>query len=132
MRVSKQGKEVVIDCEVKTAGDLTINLSYLVQYAQWTPEYVLRFNKSDQTIDLSYKALVGQTTGEDWKDVPVTLSTARPHLGAAPPKLTPSYIRTRPISPRIPAAGSRKNADDSILGGAMSKKLHVRAGRPEN
>ena len=133
MRVSKQGKGVVIDCDVKTAGDLTINLSYLVQYAEWTPKYVLRFNKPEQTIDLSYKALVQQTTGEDWKDVPVTLSTARPHLGASPPKLTPSYIRTRPISPRIPGTGSRKNADDSILeSGAMSKELHVRGGSAES
>ncbi len=129
MRVSKQGKEVVIDCEVITAGGLTINLSYLVQYAVWTPEYVLRYNKSEQTVDLNYKALIGQTTGEDWKDVPVLLSTARPHLGAAPPKLTPFYIRTRPVSLRIPGVSTKK-VDEAVAlkTGIRSSKLHVRGG----
>ena len=47
MRVTKQGKEVVIDCDVISAGDLTLNLTYLVQSAMWTPEFVLRFNKSE-------------------------------------------------------------------------------------
>ncbi|MCD6378915.1 mucoidy inhibitor MuiA family protein [bacterium] len=133
MRVSKKGKEVIIDCEVMSAGDLTINFSYLVGFAAWTPEYVLRYNKLTQTIDLSYKALVEQKSGENWENVYVLLSTARPHLGAAPPKLTPSYIRTRPIYPSISRMSNTKNVNESLAMKSSiiktSDELHVRGGR---
>lgn len=34
-----------------------------------------------------------QSTGEDWKDIGLTLSTASPQLGSQIPKLSPVYVR---------------------------------------
>jgi uncharacterized protein (TIGR02231 family) len=41
---------------------------------------------------LTFRALVRQQTGEDWNDVQLNLSTARPAAGGAPPDLSPWHI----------------------------------------
>ena len=93
MRANAQWKKVVaIDCEVASAGHLDFDLSYIVEGAAWTPEYTIRYAAADDLAGLVYNARIRQVTGEDWKDVSIILSTARPQIGAAPPKLTPYYI----------------------------------------
>jgi hypothetical protein len=67
----------------------TVRLGYLVGSASWWPQYRLRGGAADAPVRLEYLAAVAQQTGEDWPDVRVTLSTARPSLDAAPPELLP-------------------------------------------
>ena len=52
----------------------------------------MRVNTNSSIIHLGYLAEVTQNTGEDWDDVSLTLSTAKPGLGTLPPKLQPWYI----------------------------------------
>ena len=40
-----------------------------------------RLRDGAKTIELTYRGLVRQSSGEDWTDVDLTLSTARPALG---------------------------------------------------
>jgi hypothetical protein len=48
---------------------------------------------ADKTaISLHYRATIKQSTGEDWKDVALTLSTASLQLGSTIPKLSPQRI----------------------------------------
>lgn len=72
----------------------TLNITLVVSNASWTPLYDLRAAiKPDKTaISLQYRATIVQSTGEDWKDVELTLSTASPQLGSAIPKLSPLWI----------------------------------------
>jgi len=86
------GREVVIDCETTAAGIMTLELSYLVPDASWAPEYTIRHIERDSEVELSYSARIAQATGEDWNEVAVLLSTAAPHVGAAPPELSPQYL----------------------------------------
>ena len=67
----------------------TVRLGYLVDAANWTPQYRLRGGADDAPVRLEYLAAVVQQTGEDWPDVRVTLSTSRPSLDAGPPELLP-------------------------------------------
>jgi hypothetical protein len=67
----------------------TVKLGYLVGSARWSPQYRLRGTADDAPVRLEYLAAVTQQTGEDWPDVRVTLSTARPSVDAAPPDLLP-------------------------------------------
>jgi len=135
MRVSEAGKEVHIECDVKSSGRLEFRVSYLVGEASWTPEYTIRYNRKDTSIDLDYRGLVVQSTGEDWEDVSISLSTALPHLGAGPPMLIPAYLKKRMLVPR-PARKSRR-AEDNIEEAMALKsgvvrtgdELHVRGGR---
>ncbi len=86
------GKEVVVDCEIESGGSLTVELSYLVPDASWYPEYTVRYIERDDEVELTYAARIVQATGEDWKGVSALLSTATPHVGAAPPELLPLYV----------------------------------------
>ena len=53
-------------------------LSYSMPNAGWTPAYTARLRSTDRAIDLSYFGVVQNGTGEDWNNIALTLSTARP------------------------------------------------------
>lgn len=67
-------------------------LEYFVPDAGWAPTYDLRATKLLTEVELVYRASVWQTTGEDWVDVPVLLSTARPELGAKGPTAEVAWV----------------------------------------
>jgi uncharacterized protein (TIGR02231 family) len=92
-------KRVVVDCEVGTSGALALAFTYNVPGANWAPEYLIRYGTAQEAIELTYNARIQQFTGEDWQRVAVTLSTARPQLGAAPPEIMPWYLQRllRPV-----------------------------------
>ena len=69
-----------------------LEVSYLVNRASWTPLYDLEVDTINKQLNLSYLATVKQSTGEDWTDIPLTLSTAKPGVGSLPPKLKPWYV----------------------------------------
>lgn len=65
----------------------SLEVEYLVSRAGWTPVYDLRADEELESVELVYRAKVQQSTGEDWDDVALLLSTARPELGASGPEL---------------------------------------------
>jgi len=81
-------KTVTVRVNAAQAGSLDLALSYTVPGASWVPSYDARVLSADRAVALGYFGLVRQSTGEDWKDVALTLSTARPSLGGAAPVLT--------------------------------------------
>jgi uncharacterized protein (TIGR02231 family) len=89
---SKESYEITVGIEPAGAGDFQLELTYIVDRAHWTPLYDLRVRSSSNTIQLDYLAEICQTTGEDWSNVSLMLSTAKPGLGTLPPKLDPWYI----------------------------------------
>ena len=87
----KESFGIVVGIESQGAGDFELELSYIVNRASWTPLYDLRVSNNN-SVNLSYLAEVQQSSGEDWQNVTLTLSTAKPGLGTLPPKLQPWYI----------------------------------------
>jgi len=92
---TRSGNRVAIDCAVESAGELTVDLTYIIRGSNWVPEYRISFDPEVKQVALVYNARLSQTTGEDWKRVDLTLSTAAPHAGAAPPELQPHYLGQR-------------------------------------
>jgi len=84
----KAFKTVTVRVSAPQAGNLEVALSYTVPGASWAPSYDARVLSSEHAVALGYFGLVRQSTGEDWKDVALTLSTARPGLGGAAPVLS--------------------------------------------
>lgn len=82
--------EVLVD--VQKEGNLKLDLSYIVYGPSWSPIYDLRVDSQEKTMHLTYKSNIFQTTGEDWNDVDLKLSTAKPNISAQPPELSPHYI----------------------------------------
>ncbi len=93
---SQESFRIIITLESSTAGELELEVSYVVNKASWIPLYDLRFSATNDKVNLCYLAEVQQSTGEDWLDVALTLSTAKPELGTLPPKLSPWYIDVQP------------------------------------
>jgi uncharacterized protein (TIGR02231 family) len=83
---------IIVSIEPSSAGEFELEVSYVVDKASWTPLYDLRLSATSDNLNLSYLAEVQQSSGEDWLDVALTLSTAKPGLGSLPPKLPPWYI----------------------------------------
>ncbi len=80
-------KTVTVRVSAPQAGSLEVGLSYTVPGASWSPSYDARVLSSERAVALGYFGIVRQNTGEEWKDVALTLSTARPGLGGAAPVL---------------------------------------------
>lgn len=89
---SRNTSEIVISlsADAPTSADLTIN--YIVPNAGWYAVYDLRATNTKSPIQLNYKANVFQSTGEEWKNVRLKLSTANPSLGGLKPELSAWYL----------------------------------------
>jgi len=88
---------VVVDCKGEKAAK--VSLSYVVPSATWRPEYDLRFLPARGTsktgpgkVELTVAAVIQQSTGEDWDNARISLSTAKPRLGAEAPQPAPIHI----------------------------------------
>ena len=81
---------VLLDCETNMTMGST--LKYLVSDCGWAATYDLSALDLNQQINLKYKAQVYNNTGNAWKDVVLTLSTADPNLSASHPELSPWYL----------------------------------------
>lgn len=99
----KETKSVEIMVEVAREGSLTLELAAIIPRAGWEPVYDVRLAADAKTAELTFRALVRQQTGEDWNNVGLTLSTARPALGGAPPELLPWQISLQRPQPVIRA-----------------------------
>ncbi|HUG10430.1 MAG TPA: mucoidy inhibitor MuiA family protein [Opitutaceae bacterium] len=88
----KNVKDVTVRVAVEGAGRLAVSLSYTLPDARWMPTYDARFSTSARTVALGYFGVVRQRTGEDWNNIDLTLSTARPSLGGAAPILNTWYL----------------------------------------
>lgn len=85
-------KTVTVRVAAPQAGSLDISLAYAVNGASWTPAYDARLHTEERTVALTYFGVVRNATGEDWKDIALTLSTARPNLGGGAPELYPWIV----------------------------------------
>jgi len=88
-------RRVVVSVEAMEEGELELEVSYLVKGARWQPLYDLRLLEENAQVEVTYLANVSQQSGEDWEDVALTLSTARPALSSVVPELDPWFIRER-------------------------------------
>ncbi len=69
-----------------------VRLNYLVDQCGWSPNYTIRAAAEGESAAIDYNGLIYQMSGEDWKDVAITLSTASPALSAAGPGLAPLQV----------------------------------------
>jgi uncharacterized protein (TIGR02231 family) len=76
-----------------TATHAKIVLSYRIDAAGWVPAYDASLQTNGaKTVSLSRRALLSQKTGEDWRDVALTVSTARAAGSADAPEVQPVKI----------------------------------------
>jgi uncharacterized protein (TIGR02231 family) len=84
--------EIELTLQAKAYSSVELNLTYIANNAGWLPVYDIRAKDLKSNIDLAYRANVYQSTGIDWKNVKLTLSTANPAEGGTKPELFAQYL----------------------------------------
>jgi len=86
---------VAVSSRISLQSEFT--LSYLVRSARWSPAYDIRAKNVNSPVNIAYKANVSQQSGEDWKNIKLTLSTGNPSVNAIKPVLNPYYLGFAPV-----------------------------------
>lgn len=95
--------EVRIDLAAAAATRATLRVTYAVRNARWAPLYDARLDTGAKdrkpVLELVRRAEITQTTGEDWSNVALAVSTVRTARGGSAPELN-SLIVQYPQAPR--------------------------------
>jgi len=89
----KLKRSIVVDLEVLKSATFDLKISYLVSGAFWQPIYDARANFDKSEVELISYGIIRQNTGEDWPDVDISLSTAKPAIGGRMPYVEPWFLR---------------------------------------
>ena len=92
--------EAELKLQVPQACKVDFTLTYYVKNAGWYPTYDLRSEGVGQPLQLSYKANMFQNTKEEWKNIPVTLSSANPNRSNIAPELRTYWLDYGRSAPR--------------------------------
>ncbi len=95
----KQKRSIEVEIEVERAGEVELVVSFLVYGASWQPIYDARADFDKAEVELVSFGIISQNTGEDWNDVNMVLSTAKPTIGGRMPYVSPWFIR--PYQPEV-------------------------------
>ncbi len=118
--MARQGAEVLLQVESKTATTATLTLGYFVPSASWEPSYDFKVTSTREPLNVVYKAAVSQSTGEDWNDVKLTLSAKNPRFDSALPNQEPWRLsRGYPYQVRSDVRVGAEKADVGTLHGAV-------------
>ena len=101
--------EVRIGLNSDAAAPVLLRVTYAVRGARWQPVYDARLDTGGKdakpSLELIRRADITQTTGEDWSDVALSVSTMRVARGGSAPELRPWIVRYQ--APPVPYAVSR-------------------------
>lgn len=89
---SKASGEIVAEISSKTSGIAAFELSYVVNGVSWSPLYDMYSDGLSDNVSIVYKANVSQSSGIDWENVDVIISTSNPNTNNSRPVLNPRYI----------------------------------------
>lgn len=128
--ISKARGEIVFELECKRAQNANIALSYITGQASWFPLYDIRAKDVKSDIELVYRARVSQSTGEDWKQVQLTLSNGDPSASGSLPVLPPWYLSLNQYYSQPPVAYQQASVPGaSGAGNQVSGRIVDKASR---
>ncbi len=105
-----------------------IRVKYLIPQAYWFPHYEIDVDLENSSLEVRAFAMVSQTTGEDWPEVPVHFSTSTPEQGADLPELA-SVILSRERFKTVAASPAARGVSDGLADAQYQWGRKV-AGRP--
>lgn len=128
---SPENPPAALVISLQTQGPAEIAITSQTAEASWAPAYDLRHSRADRAITLDRGLMVAQSTGEDWTDAALTLSTARPSGQVAASGVDPWFPRIEeqvvydaaaaPAAPVAMAERSRATVEVApvVLGGGV-------------
>jgi uncharacterized protein (TIGR02231 family) len=120
--------EVRIELAAAAATKATLRVTYAVRNARWTPLYDARLDTGAKdrkpALELVRRAEITQSTGEDWSNVALSVSTVRTARGGSAPDLN-SLIVQYPQPPRPQASASGAMDSNRMLRAAPAPASRV-------
>ena len=96
--------EVRIDLAADAPTRATLKVTYAVRHAHWIPLYDARLDTGtkdrEPSLELVRRADIVQTTGEDWSNVALAVSTVRMARGGSAPDLNSLIVQYPPSLPQ--------------------------------
>jgi len=115
----KQKVSIVVDLEVIKPGSLDLKVAYRVAGASWYPIYDARADFAKSQVELVSFGMVKQSSGDEWQDVNMLLSTARVNVSGSMPEVESWFIR--PFVLRQPLYATVTPKNDFPAGRSLSK-----------
>jgi uncharacterized protein (TIGR02231 family) len=98
--------EVRIDLAAIAPAHTTLKVTYAVRHARWTPLYDARLDTGTKdrkpALELVRRADITQSTGEDWSNIALAVSTVRMARGGSAPELNSLIVQYPPAQPPRP------------------------------
>ena len=132
-RAQKPPSKLEVRIELATAAPTraTLRVTYAVRNARWTPLYDIRLDTGARdrkpALELVRRAEITQSTGEDWSNVALAVSTVRTARGGNAPELKPLVVQY-PHVPRPMAAGSMSDSAMPLAAPPPDRLRQLRAG----
>ncbi|XP_076467162.1 protein F37C4.5-like isoform X2 [Babylonia areolata] len=116
---------IVVDC--KESCKVSLLVSYVTSSASWKPSYDIRMYSAEDMLKITYYGQIKQSTGEDWSDAKLYLSTAMPSIGGEIPELFTAELN---LYKQRPSVQVKKRAM-SFSGARREMKPHYLAAEVE-
>ena len=137
---TKSTGKLILQLNCAIAGKYDFNISYITQNAYWTPFYDLRAASITAPLKLVYRAKIFQTTGIDWKQVKLSLSTSIPsQTGNAPlfstwflSYINPVNYYNKSLDLQGRVAGVSNTLSEVVVTGYGAQKINIRGSRSVN
>ncbi|MBV1700321.1 MAG: mucoidy inhibitor MuiA family protein [Hyphomicrobiales bacterium] len=123
--LDRLSRSVQVHVTAAEAGEAQITVTYLVADAGWQAVYEARLaSAAPAHVSFVRRAIVSQTSGEDWQDVPLGVSSVS-HFGATQPPQLATQIVDFPSEPIVmPMRAATKNL-------AVAKDARIAAPRAD-
>jgi TonB-dependent SusC/RagA subfamily outer membrane receptor len=99
---SKTIGKLLLQLYCPIAGQYDFTISYVTPAASWKPTYDLRVENINKPVALAYKAKLAQSTGIDWDNVKLSLSTSIPAQNNNAPDVKawfPAFVEQGYVAP---------------------------------
>ena len=121
---------IMVELQAEEEGTVPFVLQYQDKESGWTPKYEIQYSGDDRPLEVSMKAQIRQASGEDWKQVKVTLYTGNPSVSKDLPVLPVVELSLyEPPKVRARAKAAEANAmvldDAPMMGAGMMAEADV-------
>jgi uncharacterized protein (TIGR02231 family) len=117
----KASTELRVSITATSGGTVPVSLDYQMGGVSWGWQYEARLDSQARKVALIRQAQLAQGTGEDWKDVELTISTARPGMNAITPQIRSAFVRFAP--PQQHYGGGGEVEEIVVTGARGSSRL---------
>ena len=125
-KMNTSGTVLEVLVNAKAAGKYRFELKYFENRARWLPVYEVR-SDGEGPLAIRLRADIRQNTGEDWKDVEISLFTGNPTSAGTVPEIRPVLLDIRRPAP----TASARNAVFAMGAAPMMKSAALEDGCAE-